>query len=282
MDLILNAWSQTWPLLLKFVFPVYLFGWLLERFAPAERTQPWTHLAFNVLYTVLYLWLTHLLVPPLMAITQPWIQSSGAGMVQVVLGDSFAEQLLRGLLFFFVYDFFYYWWHRAQHTTFFWAQHKLHHAETSINVTTGNRHHWLEEPIRVFAILLPMSVLFAIQPPTIVWLWTGFMLWGYFVHMNIRLELGWLTPVLAGPQYHRLHHSFQAEHIDRNFAAFFPIWDVLFRTYVAPKPGEFPRTGLHDGEQLNHWLWSSASPFRDWTKAALPKPKPSGSRQIPS
>lgn len=274
-ETLLNAWMVTWPLLAKFVFPVYAIGWVLERFALAEQRQPWQHLGFNVVFTVWYLYLTQLLVPPLMQLTQPWILAAGGGLITIVLGDSLPEQLLRGLLFFFVYDFFYYWWHRAQHQSLLWPQHKLHHSEQSMNVTTGNRHHWLEEPMRVFVVLLPMSVLFSIQPPTIVWLWTIFMLWGYFVHMNIRLELGWLTPVLAGPQYHRLHHSFQPEHIDRNFAAFFPILDVIFGTYTAPKRGEFPATGLSDGETLNHWWLSSVSPFRDWRRRL----KPSGSRQ---
>jgi len=272
---LLAAFMVTWPLLLKFVLPVYAIGLLIERFVPAERRQPWRGMAFNVGYTALYLFLIQLLVPPLSQWTQPWIHAAGGGWIKLVLGDSLPEQVLRGLLFFLVFDFFYYWWHRAQHSSWLWPLHKLHHAEQSMNVTTGNRHHWLEEPFRVFVVLLPMSLLFSIQPPTIAWIWTIFMLWGYFVHMNIRLELGVLTPMFAGPQYHRLHHSFAPAHIDKNFAAFFPVWDLVFGTYVAPQKGEFPPTGLSDGENLNSWWLSSVSPFRDWFK----KIRPSGSQR---
>jgi sterol desaturase/sphingolipid hydroxylase (fatty acid hydroxylase superfamily) len=277
-QLLIDAGLRTWPLLWQFVLPVYAIGLLLERICPAQPRQPWRHVGFNLWWTVLFLYLTQLLVPPLMALTQPWIVAAGGGWLKVSLGDSLPEQIARGLLFFLVYDFFYYWWHRAQHGRLLWPQHKLHHAEQSINVTTGNRHHWLEEPIRVFAILLPMGVVASIPPPTIVWLWTIFMLWGYFVHLNVRLNLGWLTPVFAGPQYHRLHHSFQPEHIDRNFAAFFPLWDIVFGTYVAPKKNEYPPTGLSDGETLNHWWTSSASPFRDWLRFL----KPSGPQRTSS
>ena len=65
------------------------------------------------------------------------------------------------LLLFVSLEFFYYWFHRAQHRfPFLWAQHRIHHSDLSLNVTTGNRHHWLEEPMRVFVVLLPIGLLF--------------------------------------------------------------------------------------------------------------------------
>ena len=79
------------------------------------------------------------------------------------------EGLLDGawktVAFFFVYDFFYYWFHRLQHgSPFLWAQHKLHHSEVSLNATTALRHHWLEDLLRVFFIVLPMSMAFDLKP----------------------------------------------------------------------------------------------------------------------
>ena len=38
----------------------------------------------------------------------------------------------------------------------------------------------------------------------------------------------------------------EPQHKDRNFAAFFPIWDILFRTFYFPKRDEFPDTGIVD------------------------------------
>jgi len=84
------------------------------------------------------------------------------------------------------------------------------------------------------------------------------------VHLNVRVPFGPLTPVIAGPQLHRLHHSLEPGHTDINFSAFFPIWDVLFGTYVRPKPGEWPETGTHDHADLNRLDRALFSPFSDW------------------
>src|SRR5258706_15193675 len=105
--------------------------------------------------------------------------------------------------------------------------------------------------MRVFVVLLPIGLLFDQQPVTIGWLWSGLLLWGYFIHLNLRLPLGPLTPVLGGPHLHRIHHSRLPEHQDKNFAAFFPIFDLLFGTYYPPSRAEYPATGLINGEQLN-------------------------------
>ena len=259
----------------KFVGLVYLIGLLLERLYRAERDQPWQHIAFNIGYTLVFIFLTHLLVPPLAAITAPWIAEYG-GWLAISLPNGLGWQLLQGLLFFFCFDFFYYWLHRLQHVSpWLWAQHKLHHAERSVNVTTGQRHHWLEEPLRVFLVFLPFGMIFAISPPTITWLWSLLLLWGYLIHLNLRISLGPLSRVFTGPQVHRLHHSIKPEHTDVNFAAFFPVWDILFGTYVAPKRDEWPATGLHSGEDLNHPFSAMFSPFRDWWGMLSRSPKKS-------
>jgi sterol desaturase/sphingolipid hydroxylase (fatty acid hydroxylase superfamily) len=84
------------------------------------------------------------------------------------------------------------------------------------------------------------------------------------VHLNVRLPLGPLTPVIAGPQWHRIHHSIEKRHTDKNFASFFPVFDLVFGTYCKPQAGEYPATGLHSGEDLNHPVGATLSPFRDW------------------
>lgn len=251
---------------LLFVLAVYAAGLLLERVRPAQRGQPWAHVGFNLLYTLPFVFLTHLIVPPLSALTQPWIERHG-GIFPIQLPDGFGWQLLQGLLFFLIFDFFYYWMHRAQHRFgWFWSLHKLHHADRSINVTSGQRHHFLEEPIRVFLVFLPLGMLFKISPPNITWLWNALLLWGYVIHLNLRLPFGPLTPVIAGPQLHRLHHSVLPEHTDINFSAFFPIWDLLFGTYVPPRKDEWPETGTHAGDDLNRLDRALFSPVNDWTR----------------
>lgn len=260
-DALLHTWTT-----LKLVALIYAVGLLIERLRPAQPGQPWRDALFNIAYTLPFVFLTHLLMPPLQAITAPWIGQFGHWL-PIRLPGGFGWQLLQGLLFFLIFDFFYYWMHRSQHRFgWFWSLHKLHHADRSINVTSGQRHHFLEEPIRVFLVFLPLGLVFDISPPNITWLWSLLLLWGYAIHLNLRLPFGWLTPVFTGPQLHRLHHSVEPQHTDVNFAAFFPIWDILFGTYVAPKRDEWPATGTHAGDDLNRFDRALLSPFDDWSK----------------
>jgi len=267
MDYLHTAFALSWTEF-QFICLIYCIGLSLESLWPAQAGQPLRDVGFNIVYTALFLIATNLLVPPLQALTKPWVDRFGLS-IPVAFPDHFLGQLLQGLAYLFIYDFFYYWLHRAQHTfPLLWAQHKLHHSDFSLNVTTGNRHHWLEEPIRVFVVLLPIGLLFNQKAVTLGWLWTTLLLWGYFIHLNVRLQLGPLTPVFCGPQAHRIHHSDQPEHFDRNYAAFFPVFDILFGTYCAPKRAEFPTTGLADKENLNGLVRASAAPFLGWLSAA--------------
>jgi len=260
-DSLVNTWQQ-----FQWICVIYCVGLALEWLRPAQTPQPLQHIGFNIVYTVLFLLATNFLVPPLQALTKPWIDAWGLAL-PIAFPETFGGQLLQALAFFFIMDFFYYWLHRSQHTfSTLWAQHKIHHSDVSLNVTTGNRHHWLEEPIRVFALWLPIGILFQQKPVTIAWLWSMFLLWGYFIHMNLRLPLGPLTPILCGPQLHRVHHSNLPEHRDKNFAAFFPIFDVIFGTYYKPERETYPTTGLSDGEDLNGLVRASLAPFRAWKK----------------
>jgi len=59
--------------------------------------------------------------------------------------------------------------------------------------------------------------------------------------------LPWLDRVLVTPQVHRIHHSVERQHQDKNFADALPIFDIVFGTYVKPTRDEFPTTGLSDG-----------------------------------
>jgi sterol desaturase/sphingolipid hydroxylase (fatty acid hydroxylase superfamily) len=53
------------------------------------------------------------------------------------------------------------------------------------------------------------------------------------------------------------------EHHDRNFAVWFPFYDVLFGTAYRPKPDEYPPSGVEgvDVVKLPHAFWL---PFRQW------------------
>ena len=90
-----------------------------------------------------------------------------------------------------------------------------------------------------------------------------FTLWGFVTHANLRLGFGPLTPLIAGPQLHRIHHSALPEHRDRNFSMLFPIIDIVFGTYYRPRPDEYPPTGTA-GDKVNDLRGATVQPFVAW------------------
>jgi sterol desaturase/sphingolipid hydroxylase (fatty acid hydroxylase superfamily) len=169
------------------------------------------------------------------------------------------------LLPLFLTDFFYYWWHRLQHSSaWLWEQHKLHHTDVELNVTTSLRHHWLEDTFRVFFVTLPLGVLFKITPAQAGFLGVALGQWGWLIHANVRMPFGPLTDMFGGPQYHRIHHSIEPQHGNLNYATFFPFWDRLFGTYYGPDPGEWPPTGVQGEDGKLATTEVVFGPFMAW------------------
>lgn len=146
----------------------------------------------------------------------------------------------------FVFDFAYYWFHRLQHAVpTLWRYHAVHHAIEELNATNCH-HHWTEGFLRAALFLAPLMLLVELRVSQIliVGLLTG--AWGQFVHANVRLGFGWLRWLFVSPHFHRVHHSRDRAHFDRNFAGAFPIIDIVFGTAHFPRAGEAVETGLSD------------------------------------
>ncbi len=239
---------------------------LIERLRPVEPNQPFRHIFFNLQWYVVYTLFGFVInaagIGVLVEFIQRWLSGPYFKFPEP---HNLFEKVLGIIAYFLIVDFFYYWLHRLQHTnSFLWEQHKFHHSETSMNVTTTRRVHWLEELLIIAFIVIPMSVLFHLQPIAIGFLAFIEILWLQFIHLNLRLELGILSTIIVGPQQHRIHHSFATEHLDKNFTLFFPIWDIAFGTYCRPKKGEFPPTGLTNLENHNHLGLAIVLPFKEW------------------
>src|SRR5438105_8050557 len=246
------------------VFSAFL---LFERWFYAEGKQSLRGVSFNIRYTVLYLVIAAFLQPVIGFVTSLAIVSAGGGWVSLPrwFGGGTLDAIFRTVTYLFTFDFFYYWFHRLQHAVpVLWNQHKLHHSDMQLNVTTTHRHHWLEEPLRMVFILIPIGIVFQIQPVTGGIIGMVFGLWGFFIHSNLRLNLHFLTPLFGGPHLHRVHHSILPEHANRNYAAFFPFFDVLFGTFIWPKAFEFPATGLYSRETISTLFAPICWPFREW------------------
>jgi sterol desaturase/sphingolipid hydroxylase (fatty acid hydroxylase superfamily) len=261
---------------------VYAGLFLVERIAPVERHQPMKNTLFNIAITPMLVVLSSLLVMWLVPLIQPATSDPIGQRIKLHFPEGIVGSLLALLTAMLASDFIYYWWHRFQHTNrWLWAQHTLHHSERSLSVLTSMRHHWLEDPIRLFTQALPLGFLLFVAPPSVAWLGSILALWPFFIHLNLRLSMGPLTTVFAGPQYHRIHHSILPQHLDKNFAAFFPVWDIIFRTAHIPMRNEYPPTGI-DGVETDSFAKALFSPFMDWARLArgLPILRNSGSTTL--
>lgn len=270
MDFVWGTILATLPAI-KAHFLVVLAFTVIERLIPAEKSQPLFESFSHAVYSVLYFVITPFAMILAGALVVASARSFGPGLIQLDLEGFSAgiatlnwpvRNLLLPLVPLFIADFFYYWHHRLQHRVpALWTTHRLHHSAQTLNAVASYRVHWLEEPLRVFTMVLPMGILFNISPVQGAWIAFALAQMGILIHANMRIPYGPLTPVVLGPQLHRLHHSNAPEHLDRNYSANFPIWDIVFGTYVAPKRGEWPTTGLPGGERARSIPYEAAYPI---------------------
>lgn len=248
------------PLLMPFL----LFG-LLERFVPAGPLKSARGWWLNLRLTLVYLSIPTLLGVWIKALVTQTRELGGGALLDAapfVYAAGTLAMIGGCLLTILIWDFFYYWWHRWQHSWGpLWRVHCLHHMDETLGVSTNMRVHWLEEIGRTATIFLPMAFLFNLPMhggfiAIVVTAWTA------FIHANLRLYLSWGSALVAGPQVHRIHHSRLEEHHDRNFAAFFPIWDIIFGTYHHPARSEFPPTGVSGRAEVASVWEAIIMPFR--------------------
>jgi sterol desaturase/sphingolipid hydroxylase (fatty acid hydroxylase superfamily) len=149
---------------------------------------------------------------------------------------------MQWLILIMVADFLAYWRHRAEHR-WFWPIHVVHHSPHELHAANDIGH-----PIQVFFsivfISIPMSLIQIDGPgaPFIV----GFIisLLSYYIHSPIDVHFGPFRKVLVDNRYHRIHHSLELKHFDRNFGICFSLWDRMFGTAYDPQPGEWPAVGV--------------------------------------
>jgi sterol desaturase/sphingolipid hydroxylase (fatty acid hydroxylase superfamily) len=180
--------------------------------------------------------------------------------------------LVAGLfVWYLVLDFFYYWFHRCQHESpVLWQLHKLHHMDAQLSATTVIRNHWLEPLLKIPSILLPTALLVRFDAATGgllgSWLAVTFVFQQVLIHSDVRLGIGRLSPLIVSPQTHRIHHSRLPEHHHKNYATYFPVWDILFGTYHAPRRGEYPPTGVDDEPDVESVSEAWSLPFLGWSR----------------
>ena len=145
-----------------------------------------------------------------------------------------------------------------------WEFHAIHHSQRELNLFSDYRIHVVEYFVRHSIYIFPMLIL-GLDVPKIV-AWTLFLQWhARFYHANIRTNLGPLRYVLVTPQSHRIHHSVDPVHRNRNYGALLSVWDHLFKTQH-DDCDTYPATGIsvddHPAEHPESVLGILISPIQ--------------------
>ena len=216
-------------------------GVFVERcFGPRPRER--TDTPLNLRYFAAASVLQASMVPALVGLTAAAVSRMGGGLI--VTPQRGWDSILCITGYVVAMDLGEYLFHRAQHLfPFLWSMHSLHHSDRTLNVSTTIRHFWFEHLLKVVTIYLAIALLFRACLLSVT-VYALLSIYNYLTHANVRLGLGRWSWVLNSPQYHRLHHSSLPEHFDCNFAALFPVFDLVFGSYRRPRRGEYPPTGL--------------------------------------
>lgn len=262
------AYILTGGLSIVLMLAIFAAGVAVEYFAPAQKNQPFKHTIFNVGYAVLVGWFGVALSPLLGIVSTALVNHLGGGLIE--LPGTGWPLIASAVIYLLAIDFMEYVFHRAQHAwPFLWAMHSLHHSDPSVNITTSARHYWLEVPIKAIFVYPVLAILFKV-PPAVLEIYAVSTIWHYLNHLNVRIPFPLPWMIVNTPQFHRLHHSTLPEHYNKNFAPYFPLWDILFGTAHAPELGEYPVTGLDTGEAPANLAQAAIWPFRHQLK----KPEP--------
>lgn len=230
--------------------------------------------------------------------------TSGGVSISSAVGQS-SETGWSGLLVAFGYmfvvilfvDFIGWAIHYLQHRVpLLWQFHKVHHSAEVMHPISNFREHPVDNfgyglfigvgygaahgfAMRHFGFVPTMPTLLGV--PLLMFL---FNVVGYNLrHSHIWLRWpGALSMVFPSPAHHHVHHSSHPDHLDKNFAFMFPIWDVMFRTYHMPEDNRDIRFGtVEDTSEMNTCLRLYWIPFRDaWRLFRTDGPKPSAGEDL--
>lgn len=243
-----SGFGRIWDVLRDHVlsYRVWLFcclpALLLEELAPAEaqenrRANFWLDFTYPVLAAIFALPFTAVFVEGIERFYRDTLPFLDTGLLD---GKPLWLQVLGAFL---VTDFTFYACHYLRHRVrWLWHFHAVHHSQEAMNPMTTHRTHAAEVVINAVIRFVPLAFVGGSEASwTIYVLLNGF--WGYFIHANIRTNLGPLRYVVVTPQFHRVHHSKLEEHWDRNFGERLILWDWLFGT-MHPDLECYPPTGV--------------------------------------
>jgi sterol desaturase/sphingolipid hydroxylase (fatty acid hydroxylase superfamily) len=161
-----------------------------------------------------------------------------ASFLEVAAGLPFWARILAGLV---AGEVGYYWGHRWSHQfPFLWRFHSIHHSAEQVDFMVSSRAHPVDMVFSRLCSLVPIYVLGLGRPvsaagsevPVLVVLIS--LVWGFFVHANLRWRFGPLEWLISTPAFHHWHHT-RVGPINRNYSSTLPWLDWIFGTLYLPR-----------------------------------------------
>lgn len=184
----------------------------------------------NIGISLLSQLLVRAIVPISAVLFSTEVAARGWGLLNLISVPVLIEVMIAVLLF----DLVIYWQHRIFHIfSPLWRLHRMHHADTVFDVTTGIRFHPLSILISIGLKLITVAL---IGPSVVAVLLFEILLnaTSLFNHSNLKVPASLdrlLRFIVVTPDMHRIHHSTDNTEMNCNFGFNFPWWDRLFRTY---------------------------------------------------
>lgn len=209
----------------------------IEAYKPARkavlsRKERWIA---NLSMVILGAVTARLLLPSSLVGVSLWAKEAHIGLFNINTLETLVPYWLEVSLCVLLLDVIIYWQHRLFHVVpILWRVHKMHHADSHVDTTTGLRFHPIEIAIslgvKAFAVVLLGVPILAILLFEVAL--NGFSL---FNHANIRLPQKWddrVSIILITQRLHRIHHSQAKTESNSNYGFSVTWWDKLFNSYT--------------------------------------------------
>ena len=129
--------------------------------------------------------------------------------------------------------------------------HRVHHADTAIDLSTGFRSHPGEALLLALA-RAAVAIAFGFSVPALMIAETLAIAFTMWSHANLRLPDRLdraLRLLLVTPAMHHVHHSARRAETDSNYGEVFSLWDRLFGTYRSSNGESLARTRFGLGDE---------------------------------
>lgn len=207
--------------------------WLIESAVPFFKFQynKWQHAGINIFFTLTTIIINFTLAFILLK-TANYVDVNNFGILQWLPQMNLFLYTIIGLL---LMDFIgAYLAHFTEHKIkLLWRFHLIHHSDTYIDTTSGNRHHPGESVIRF--IFTTLAVLIVGSPMWMVFMYqTMSVVATQFNHANICLPKKLdklISYILVSPDMHKIHHHYKLPYTDSNYGNIFSVWDRIFGTF---------------------------------------------------